>query len=435
MNRNFLCITYNSFNLSGRKLEDINQDYHLYNIIRLLVIAIITATEYKGIDRLTSDDRHLLYLFSKRYLNNIDQSELKRNISSIKNFGDKAKDLWNKFTGPLGLVLNTLLQRVGLASTEIKGFEELSGSLGDNLDQLRVLYNVAQKLGYNSIYILIDRVDENDLTSGVSSNAYTFIKSIISDLQLLELTGYGFKFFLWDLLLKDYRKVARPDRVKYYEISWEANQLKYMLSERLKAYSSGKVTSLAMLMDKSIKFDIDLFVSVFAQGSPRNLIRICKEIIDHQSEINYSSNIISHEALIGGFDKIARNISSERYTDNIIKDLRKTKRANFTIRFIYSDVFKITQQAALNKVKLWQDAGAVKSIGTIQETKGARFSNHYGVSDLLLAKAIFQESSISDFTFKKLRFCTCGNFVLRDYDLFHSHTCEYCQQEIISDLI
>jgi hypothetical protein len=59
------------------------------------------------------------------------------------------------------------------------------------------------------------------------------------------------------------------------------------------------------------------------------------------------------------------------------------RRADFTVKYIYTDVFKFTQQAGMTKVRSWQDAGVVKQIGAIQETRGVRSSNHYGVSSLL----------------------------------------------------
>jgi len=105
-NQDFLCITYNSFNITGKSLSDIDQKYHLTNLVRLIVIAVVTASQNGKLDNLSTDDRHLIYLFVKDYLSEIDQTDLKTGIGAIKNFSDKAKDIWNKFTGPIGLVIN-----------------------------------------------------------------------------------------------------------------------------------------------------------------------------------------------------------------------------------------------------------------------------------------------------------------------------------------
>lgn len=430
---NFLCIAYNSFRTTGKTINEINMDFHLTSIIRLLLVALVSSTYEKGIIKLNNSDRHILYIFIKRYLNAIDQSELKECISSIKNLSDRARELWNALTGPIALVINALAAKIGLNPSEIKKFEEAGGSLGDLMDQLRVLEGFSKKLGFSSVYILFDRIDENNLTSNSSANAYRFVEPLITDLHFLELPGYGFKFFLWDLLLDNYRKVARPDRVKYYQISWDVNQLVTMLSERLRAYSSGRVSNLKTLIEQSSQFELDLFISYFAQGSPRNLIRICKEILDQQSQIDSTATKISSEAIIRGFDKIAENISVERYPDMVIKELRKTKRCNFTIKYVYSNIFKFTQQAALNKIRNWEETGAVQQIGTIQATKGARTSNHYGIADLFLAKYIFYDLSIFEFSKEKLSVCQCGHLLVRDFNLNKNQTCEKCQQDVEND--
>ena len=214
-NAGFLCLTYNEFDVSDLSAKDITSAYHLKNLVEMLLVAVITAVENRGIEILSSDDRHIIYLMIKEHLSKIDQTRLKRDIAGIKNFSDKAKDLWNKFTGPIGLIINVLLQRIGLGSAEIKQFQNRGGSVGSLADQLRTLRTISSKLGFSSVYVLIDRVDETPLTTG-GDQAYAFIAPLMTDLHLLETPGFGFKFFLWDLLLDDYRSVARPDRVKYY---------------------------------------------------------------------------------------------------------------------------------------------------------------------------------------------------------------------------
>lgn len=426
LDSDFLCITYNTFNIIGKKLHNIDQQYHLNNIIRLILIAIITAVQGGKLSNLSKDERHIIYLFSKKYLSEIEQTDLKIGIASIKNFNDKSKELWNKFTGPIGLVLNSLFERMGFGTTEIAKFETTGGKLGTQIDQLTVLQRIAERLGFKSIYILIDRVDENALTHG-AKNSYKFISTLIGDLQILESKGYAFKFFLWHLLLEDYIKIARPDRVKYYELGWDAEQLCDMLSQRLKAYSNNRNTTLGELQELE-NFDLDKYISYLAEGSPRNLIRICKEILDQQSEINDKSNRISVDAIAKGFDKIAFDISSERYQKNIINDLRKTNKCNFTIRYIYSHIFKFSQQAGLNKIKSWEDSGAVKFIGTIQETKGAKTSKQYAIADFLLAKTVFPNLDVFSFAQRKIRICSCNNLLLRDWDSVPEQVCEKCQR-------
>jgi hypothetical protein len=337
----FMCITYNQFNVAGLKLQEVDLDYHLRNITRLLLVAVISSAADRGLGDLTSDDRHIIFLLTKEYLSEIVPSELKAAVSSVQNLSDKAKEWWNKFTGPIGIAINALLAKIGLAATELDKFSTSGGRLGSLLDQITILGRAAIRLGYECVYILIDKVDENTLT-GRASTSYRFISPVVSDLQLLELPSFGFKFFLWDLLIDDYRAVARPDRVKYYNLRWGANQLKEMLAKRLSAHSADQVRSLSSISSVGSAEDVDAIVALFSQGSPRNTIRICKEILDQQSELDSTATTISREAIIRGFDVFAKNYTNEILDEGIIRDLQKIKRADFTVKYIYTDIFRFT---------------------------------------------------------------------------------------------
>jgi hypothetical protein len=425
----FLCVTYNHFATDGLRLQDIGLDYHLRNIARLLLVAVLSAASERDVNMLTPDDRHLLYLFTKAYLSEIDTSELKAAIQAVQNFSDKAKEWWNAFTGPLGVVINSLLTKVGLGTTEIEKFASSGGKLGHTSEQIAVLGQMALKLGYQCVYVLIDKVDENALT-GKASTSFQFIQSLLSDLQILELQSFGFKFFLWDMLLENYREVARPDRVKYYGLKWDLKQLREMLSRRLAAHSANKVTTLTSISDVDARGDVDSIVVLFAQGSPRNIIRICKEILDQQSELDSSSDRISAEAVIRGFEVFARNYTNEILPEGSVRDLQKVKRADFTVKYVYNEIFKFSQQAGISKVKSWQDLGVVDQIGVIQETRGVRSSNHYGLTNPLVLKYMFPELNVFELWDRKMRICECGTLLLRDWDINGKQTCHGCQRAI-----
>ena len=428
----FMCVTYNRFGVVGLRLEDIGLDYHMRNLIRLLLVAVLTAAAERGIESFSSDDRHLIYLLAKEHLSDLDTTELKAAIQSVQNISDKAKEWWNRFTGPIGLVLNALLTRIGLGTAEVEKFTIAGGKLGQDIEQIELLGELAHKLGYACVYILVDKVDENSLTGASASSSYRFIAPLVSDLQLLELPSFGFKLFLWDMLISDYRSVARPDRVKYYDLHWEVDQLREMLSKRLQAHSGTKVASLAAISATEARSKIDSAVALFSQGSPRNTIRICKEILDQQSEIDSSAQELSLAAIVKGFDVFAKNYTNEILQENIIRDLQKMRRADFTVKYIYTDVFKFTQQAGMTKVRSWQDAGVVQQIGAIQETRGVRSSNHYGVSNLLLLKHIFPELTVFDVMERKIRICgSCGQVLVRDFDRAGEHSCQNCQTPVI----
>jgi hypothetical protein len=164
---------------------------------------------------------------------------------------------------------------------------------------------------------------------------------------------------------------------------------------------------------------------------PNRLPIFSKEILDQQSEMDHAVKEISNEAIEMGLQRIAEGIAHEMYREFVIKELQRTKRCDFTIRHIYTDVFKFTQQAALNKVRSWENINAVRRLGTIQETENTRASYHYGVANVLLAKHIFSQMSVKDFITHKIKICAhCRKVLLRDWDSRSPQRSHHCQQEM-----
>jgi hypothetical protein len=430
----FMCVTYNNFPTAGYKLEDIDQRYHLTNIVRILLIATLSATTSSGIEKLTHDERHVLYALAKAHLSGLDRTSLKAAISSVKNLSDKAQEAWNNLLGPLSVGINTLLVHFGFKTIELSKFETAQAEFGDLSDQIAFLSDVTIKLDFLSVYILVDKIDENPLT-GKASFSLSFVKPLLTDLQLLEMKGVAFKFFLWDLIENDARSLARPDRVKNYILQWSETQLKEMLSRRLQAHSRKKVRSLAQITTISQPVDVDELVVTLSGGSPRNIIRICKAIFDQQSELDASSTHISESALTAGIESIAQELAGEMLPPSVLKDLKKLKRTDFSVRHVYADTFRISQQAGLQKVQAWQDSGAVAKIGTRQEKRGNRPSNWYAISQPMVLKHIFSDVSALDFWNKKIKMCTCGQLLLRDWDMSTTHICHSCERTLDQNLV
>ena len=353
----FLCVTYNAFPTAGLKLAQIDQEYHLKNIIRILLVASLGALTRAGVDELTHDQRHFMYLLAKANLSGLDRASLDSSISAVKNFSDKAKETWNFALGPVSVAINAVLTHFGFKSVELSKFDAANASVGDLNAQLGFLAETLPLLGFHSTYVLVDKVDENTLTGEKASAAFAFLKPILSDLPLLEIHDLAFKFLLWDRLEEDARTIGRPDRIKTYVLKWATGQLKEMLSLRLKAHSEGRVSSLASITKVNSAIGVDELVVVLSGGSPRNIIRVCKAIFDQQSEVSHSSELISEQAFLSGIELIAEELAADTVPIKLLKDLRKLKRSDFTMRLVYADIFRVSQNAAAQKVQAWQDAG------------------------------------------------------------------------------
>jgi hypothetical protein len=426
----FLCVTYNSFPTTGIKLIDVDQPYHLKNIVRILLVAVMGALTSDGVGSLTGEQRHFLYLLIKSHLSGLDKSDLKSAISSVKNFSDRAKDAWNAALGPVSIVLNAVLTHFHFKAAELAKFDQEKAAIGDLKSQIVFISELLPQLGFQSTYVLVDKIDETVLTSEKSSAAFAFAKPLLTDLPLLELDRLAFKLFLGDRTEDETRAICRPDRIKTYSLKWTTSQLKQMLSKRLLAHSDGKVESLGSIFAAGTEIDVDELVVILSGGSPRNIIRICKSIFDQQSEVDASSNRISEQAFLKGIELIADELASESMPPAVLRDLKKLKRTDFTMRLVYADVFRISQNAGAQKVQAWQDCGAVVKVGTRPEKRGNRPSNVYAIASPIVLKNVFSDISVLEFWTKKIRICSCGEIVMRDWDISEEHTCHTCEKSL-----
>ncbi len=391
----FLSVTYNSFPTSGLKLRDITLEYHMRNIVRILLVAILSRATTTGVDGLTRDDRHFLYILSKEHMSQLSRADLKDTLSAVTHISDKAKEVWNTLTGPISAGLTVAMAHWGFKAPEISKFEADKAKAGTLEEQIRFLVKIVPVFGFASVYILVDKIDENPLTGGATASL-AFIRPLLSDLGILETSGMAFKLFLWDRIETDAREFSRPDRVKSFRLRWTAPQLRTMLSRRLAAHSDQAVNSLASVVALGRQIDIDDLVVSLSGGSPRNIIRICKAIFDQQNELDPASHVVNERAVLAGIELIAAEIAAETVPENVLRDLKKLKRADFTVTNVYADVFRISQGSGTQKVQSWQDSGAVIKIGNRQEKKGNRPSNVYAVTSPIVLKHIFSDMNALD---------------------------------------
>lgn len=152
------------------------------------------------------------------------------------------------------------------------------------------LLELARIGGFVSLYILLDRTDEDQWTVHNPEMVLARLQPLISDLPVLEHPGYAFKFFLPDTLQSLFaeRRVGRVgERPPSYLLRWRDHDLLAMLARRLQTYSqpAGRVTRAARvnrfqdLCEPGGNAD-DRLVRA-AAGSPRRMIQLARELVEH----------------------------------------------------------------------------------------------------------------------------------------------------------
>ncbi len=414
----FLCVSYDTFDISGRfTINDATWAYHMTQICRLVVTGILLDLEEDSlpVELLNDRQKQLLKYYVRYFLGGASAGEFEVAISAVKNFGDKARDVWTKYGGVAAVLINAAIKRWGFGAITLPADVSETGTLdGDSLRyHFRQLIDIAVRIGFKSVYILIDKIDELALTNRDATSTERFIDPLLSDLATLEEKNVAFKFFLWDQIKDAYfERGARPDRIKIFELEWKIDELSAMLSERLSAYSERRIGSLNDLLCASVTLDLHRLVAYLAFGSPRDMIRVCKSIIDEQTRVTPDHKCIDDEAIWSGIRKFAVERSGELYGD--LSQLRKLGGVTVTINHLANDVLRVTVQAARAKIQNWMNTGAMKKIGEIPNPPN-RPLHLYGIVDLRLAVAVLTALDVG--------------LILANYAL----VCPYCGALCISD--
>ena len=354
-------------------------------------------------------------------------------MKELKGLPERFSDFWRENLNILEPIVNYLLKTNNLDVIDPEKLSlnerKLSGTYKYQLEELLKYVN---KIGFDSIYILIDKVDETEQTGNNPEDSYLLIKSLLKDLDLLGLKGYGFKFFLWDKIEPYYRKDARPDRVSEFNLKWKRHTLKSALISRFKFFSNNKLSGFADISDNE-GLNIDDVVCLMANGSPRNMIRLSDRILSIQSE---KENLNKIE--LSSFDQATVDYSErlfrENYDDILLKIIQKIGKEIFTINYLANDVFKITTQGARSKLKVWLNIGLVQQVGNIVGGSNKPV-NLYCIADPIAVRLIHRKESIKQFINDRWLPCDhCGTDNILDIGLYPDGgepSCRGCGRNLV----
>lgn len=427
----FYCITYDSFrNIPRAKLSSINVDWHLSQVIQRLSSGILALIEDgKRPDLSTSDKRLLSYVFDT-HLGSLSSADAEKIFSSVKTSGDKVMDFIKANGRNITKIVAAIPTIWGLEPLEIeiikKEFRE-----EPNIFIIERLVQIIKKFGFESVYILVDRVDEITEFNNDAKSCAQFIQPLVNELNLLELEGLAFKIFLWDQL-EDHliESGFRSDRILKHNLNWSSDNLEEMLARRLSAYSGGKVSSLNDLVEDNIEFDVHKVVCLLGNGSPRDVIRLAGRMVDEHTKIADTAANIPWEKIELGIRLYSRERSLELYGLDKVEDLSKIGQVSFTIGEVSNDVFRISHQAGRNKIQNMMNVGAVVKSGEI-ENPGNRPLHQYAIADPRLACVVMSSYSIREILTYFCFICPrCNALVAREGE---NATCHICSLDFALD--
>ena len=167
---------------------------------------------------------------------------------------------------------------------------------------INILHNlraVATELGYKSIVIMFDKIDEvSDINADIEKVS-GFMYDILTDNELLYTDGIAIVVSLWSEVKKALnRKGVRFDKFKEVDIRWRNDELEMLLNKRLKYFSIDKNIEVSLYTLVPNKLDRDLILEL-SDHSPRSLLNLCGYILDEEYDKN-DIEVFSSEALSRG---------------------------------------------------------------------------------------------------------------------------------------
>ena len=198
--RSYLCITYDHFDahFASGKLKT-NLELHLFEISKYILIALLLDMAEKpgSAVLLEKSERAILRWEVDNWLNTFSPLEFETTVKSLSTWSERLGDIWRRYSGQISSLISAVAAKYDFGAVDISSTPLPQGSDHGSVHYLiSQQVNVASKLGYQAIYVLVDRIDETTWTNQDADASFQLIQPIVTDLQTLETQKMAFKFFL-----------------------------------------------------------------------------------------------------------------------------------------------------------------------------------------------------------------------------------------------
>jgi hypothetical protein len=353
----------------------------LHEAVPRLYDIIIKTRRGKLIEGLAEEYKKDLAWFVQLYSQRLNPRSVARQIYQIQGLGEeerkkllqggirlgtKALEEVTKATLPgVGLLIDVANTLAGIELSDSDNLKEIYRS---PLDLMARFAEIAEALDIKHIYILIDRVDEYAQIYQYEKAA-EMIKPLIEAIPLLEMSPYAFKFFLPAEIRDFLAHHLRSDRFDVYTYTWSKTELKKLFERRLSVCSDENVVpseeerkSFLRLFEEPARDRMPNIVEEmleYAGGSPRNLFKLAKTILDEHTRTSPISSYISLKTYERALSKFADEQIYWRALD--IPSVKKLSQLNLSDRYTLVDLIKRdlkpneSDSNILQLVKAWED--------------------------------------------------------------------------------
>jgi len=256
--------------------------------------------------------------------------------------------------------------------TELKDTEYLEKIDPNNLEyrvvksMLLELSLIIKKCGFKGNVVIYDKIDEYPSLGTQISSIANFTKDLILDTSLLLNSNISLVFSFWNKIRDPLTDLGvRYDKLKPVDITWTDAELEKIIGDRLSYFSNKKITSLKQIIPEKY---MDTVLQL-ANCSPRHLIILLSKIYDEQGNIDNTNRKFSNEAVEKGLSNFSKTFDfGTYYAGTSLEAIRKTVNEILKVNKIEFETkdliatFKISSQAANNKIKIMRGYGLIEEI-------------------------------------------------------------------------
>lgn len=355
----------------------------------------------------TEDKNFVRKMLGNFYLN---RSENARKASAEECF--KALDLslidkgilWaDKRWDQLTTALTNLASKLGERYLEIdvgdpKAYAELlqrqrKDGFDDPVYVFSKVVEFARVFKFSGVTVHVDKVDETDWTTNSVDAAAGLVYPLLANIQLHEIDGLTWTFFLWDKLKDGLTEAAgRPvrwDKIPEGEIAWNLDYLGQLVEKRISHFSKEKLRALWDICDDSVNpADTLPKLAHISENSPRSLVTLLDIVVAEHIQGNQDPRMkLTQASFELGMDVFAPKSLGNAGLTQVANQIAKVK----SFEFATSDVaarFGIGPQAARARIESWQRTGLVEYSESRVGDGGGRPVDYFSVTDPKLRRVI-----------------------------------------------
>lgn len=343
-----IVVTFTDFSpiIGNRSLESVSSNILISHVAFLTIEALLLWLSNQSnsetlIAELSEEERFTFVHFIKMYYLSVPEPKRQiRNAEAMKLLHQTwinqskiwVEKKWKPISSAVSKTAAGLVARYLPAAEDmqddIKQVIAQTDELEGDLIVLTELVGIAKSIGFAGVSVFLDKVDEHSKTQFSAEKTAKLIHPILSHVQLLEVEGFGWTFFLWNKVKQYFATenlFVRLDKIAHSEVKWPEKFLVQMIDQRIRHFSDAKVSGFNQLCQKTLNAKAPLLEMIaLVQNSPRELIRLL-DTIAREYNSSYTDQrkkaLLSPEDIELGKDVYIRDVVWNVYAGKVLSQI------------------------------------------------------------------------------------------------------------------